>query len=318
MTAPLAIDPGTHGDATSTGSTKLNDFSEQSKSDPAKSKSGEALDKLRKDGGEKADETSEKLDKVTKGIRDVETADADTAGNVGAATVGAAPATTGGGGGAGPMSFNPAASMIPQMMQTAAPMAAQMPMMMAQPAASTMYALSPAQQSALLASSGGGGGAGAAAGTGRSTPFAGVAGGSGYGAMAQKLAAQNIPYSWGGGTLEGPSKGISDGGGAADANGDYNKEGFDCSSLVRYMIHQETGVEIPRTSEAQYAASRDVSDPKPGDLVFPRSSFGGGGPGHVQMYLGGNQVIHAPQSGDVVRIDTLPSDAIIRRPEGIN
>jgi|GEM_PF-7101715 len=134
--------------------------------------------------------------------------------------------------------------------------------------------------------------------------------------MAEKLVAANIPYAWGGGTLNGPSRGISDGGGAADANGDYRKIGFDCSGLARYMHYQLTGNEIPRTSENQYAAGHRISASqlRPGDLVFPEYSFKSGGPGHVQVYVGNNQVIEAPSSGQMIKISQLPPGHYARFP----
>jgi hypothetical protein len=51
-----------------------------------------------------------------------------------------------------------------------------------------------------------------------------------------------------------------------------------------------------------------------GDLIFPMSSFGRGGPGHVQMAISDTQVVHAPTSGDVVRITGMPGQYIARRP----
>ena len=114
-----------------------------------------------------------------------------------------------------------------------------------------------------------------------------------------------IPYAWGGGELDGPSKGISDGGGPADRAGDYNKVGFDCSGLARYITYQETGVEIARTSQAQYATGMAISasQAQPGDLFFPESA--GRPPHHVQVYIGNNQVVEAPSSGQTVKISPL-------------
>lgn len=85
------------------------------------------------------------------------------------------------------------------------------------------------------------------------------------------------------GRLDGPSRGISDGGGPADRAGDYNKVGFDCSGYARYITYQATGHEIPRTSEAQYAAGMPISasQAQPGDLFFPSSA--GRPPGHVRF-----------------------------------
>lgn len=119
-----------------------------------------------------------------------------------------------------------------------------------------------------------------------------------------------IPYAWGGGTLEGPSQGISDGGGYADACGDYNKIGFDCSGLVRYMFYQLTGVELPRVSQAQYEYCQPVTDPMPGDIGFP----GGGAPGHVFMYVGNGEIIEAQQSGTVMMFSPADASYVWGRP----
>lgn len=119
-----------------------------------------------------------------------------------------------------------------------------------------------------------------------------------------------IPYAWGGGTLEGPSQGISDGGGYADACGDYNKIGFDCSGLVRYMFYQLTGVELPRVSQAQYEYCQPISDPMPGDIGFPA----GGSPGHVFMYVGNGEIIEAQQSGTVMMFSPADASYVWGRP----
>ena len=122
-----------------------------------------------------------------------------------------------------------------------------------------------------------------------------------------------IPYAWGGGSMSGPTQGISDGGGPADRAGDFRKVGFDCSGLSRYVTGQAFGVEIPRTSEAQFAAGVPVSSSqaRPGDLVFPASA--GRPPGHVQIFLGGGQVLEAPSSGQTVKVSSLSSGAEFRR-----
>ncbi|ORW08501.1 MULTISPECIES: C40 family peptidase [Mycolicibacter] len=130
---------------------------------------------------------------------------------------------------------------------------------------------------------------------------------TGKGGQLQELVRGTLgtPYAWGGGALDGPSQGISDGGGPADRAGDYKKIGFDCSGLSRYLTYQSTGHEIPRTSEAQYAAGVPVSaaQARPGDLFFPNSA--GRPPGHVQVYIGNNQVVEAPSSGQTVKISPL-------------
>lgn len=72
---------------------------------------------------------------------------------------------------------------------------------------------------------------------------------------------------------------------------------FDCSGLI-YWAFQQCGVTIPRITTDQYAAGTTVSwdNIKPGDLLFNADAS------HVLMYIGDNSVIHAPHTGDVVKI----------------
>ena len=76
--------------------------------------------------------------------------------------------------------------------------------------------------------------------------------------------------------------------------------GFDCSGLVMF-VYSQVGVSLPHNAAAQFnygvPVSRDQLEP--GDLVF----FDG--LGHVGIYIGGGQFIHAPHTGDVVKISSL-------------
>ena len=76
--------------------------------------------------------------------------------------------------------------------------------------------------------------------------------------------------------------------------------GFDCSGLTKYVFAQ-VGVSLPHYAAAQYQLGVPVSrdDLQPGDLVF----FSG--LGHMGMYIGGGNMIHAPQTGDVVKISSI-------------
>jgi peptidoglycan DL-endopeptidase CwlO len=87
-----------------------------------------------------------------------------------------------------------------------------------------------------------------------------------------------VPYVWGGST----------------------PRGFDCSGLVSYVFAQ-IGVSVPHSSYSQFGMGTAVSinDLQPGDLVF----FAGAS--HVGIYIGGGQFIHAPHTGDVVKISSL-------------
>jgi cell wall-associated NlpC family hydrolase len=82
-------------------------------------------------------------------------------------------------------------------------------------------------------------------------------------------------------------------------------------------------IPLPRTTYDQVNAGIPVStnDPvafRPGDLLFiPGDDGTPTAPGHVGLYLGKGLVLHAPKTGDVVRIDKLadwlPSLAAARR-----
>lgn len=102
-----------------------------------------------------------------------------------------------------------------------------------------------------------------------------------------------VPYSWGGGSLTGPSRGIDSG---------ANTVGFDCSGLTRYAF-AGVGVQLPRFSGAQYDAGRKVppSQAKRGDLLF----WGPGGGQHEALYLGGGQMLEAQQTGVPVKISPV-------------
>ncbi|MBB5918755.1 cell wall-associated NlpC family hydrolase [Nocardia transvalensis] len=133
----------------------------------------------------------------------------------------------------------------------------------------------------------------------RSRPYTsdGTAGGNAVRAASAWLGA---PYIWGGGGAGGPSGG-----------------GFDCSGLTQYAVAQATDgqVVLPRTTYEQiYSGDRvPVQDVRPGDLVFPASSFSARGPEHVQLAAGGGMVIEAPYSGSTVRWTKMPSDAVVIR-----
>lgn len=113
------------------------------------------------------------------------------------------------------------------------------------------------------------------------------------------LAKRGTPYAWGGGGYNGPTRGIRDGG-EADAHGDYNKIGFDCSGLMQYGWFQGSRgrVRLPRTTYDQRNAGPRIGmgQLRPGDLIMMSND------GHVGMYAGGGKMVEAPQSGDVVKV----------------
>ncbi|MGW7437746.1 NlpC/P60 family protein [Streptomyces sp. NPDC054849] len=83
--------------------------------------------------------------------------------------------------------------------------------------------------------------------------------------------------------------------------GSTGPTGFDCSGLMVWSYRQ-AGVSLPRTSQAQRYAGRQVplSQARPGDLVTYRSDAS-----HVGMYVGNGQVVHAPYPGARVRYDPV-------------
>ena len=83
--------------------------------------------------------------------------------------------------------------------------------------------------------------------------------------------------------------------------GGASPSGFDCSGLAMY-VYAQIGISLPHNAAMQYSSvgvSVSRSDLQPGDLVF----FDG--LGHMGIYIGGGQFIHAPHTGDVVKISSL-------------
>lgn len=108
-------------------------------------------------------------------------------------------------------------------------------------------------------------------------------------AVAAVRAAVGSPYAWG---SSGPTS-------------------FDCSGLTQWA-YARAGVWLPRTSQAQRSAGRQVplGQAQPGDLVIYRSDAS-----HVGMYVGNGQVVHAPYPGARVRYDPvgmMPISAVTR------
>jgi peptidoglycan DL-endopeptidase CwlO len=76
--------------------------------------------------------------------------------------------------------------------------------------------------------------------------------------------------------------------------------GFDCSGFTMY-VYAQVGISLPHNAAMQFGMGTPVSydQLQPGDLVFFY------GLGHVGMYIGGGNFIHAPHTGDVVKISPL-------------
>jgi cell wall-associated NlpC family hydrolase len=96
-----------------------------------------------------------------------------------------------------------------------------------------------------------------------------------------------VPYRWGG----------------ADPS-----TGFDCSGLTMY-VYGELGVRLRHYAADQWddLAHVDPAQLAPGDLVFFEPRWNG--PGHVGIYIGGDNFVEAPHTGDVVKIASLSQEA---------
>jgi cell wall-associated NlpC family hydrolase len=104
-------------------------------------------------------------------------------------------------------------------------------------------------------------------------------------ALAEAKKFLGTPYLWGGSTP---------------------KTGFDCSGLVQWA-YARAGIHIPRVTDDQILAPGATAVSRrnllPGDLVFFRDSTGY--VHHVGISLGGDRFIHAPHTGDVVKVSSL-------------
>lgn len=98
-------------------------------------------------------------------------------------------------------------------------------------------------------------------------------------AVSAALSRLGTPYRWGGTT----------------------PAGFDCSGLMLWSW-AHAGVSLPRTSGAQRSYTQRISfdQLQPGDLVFSGNPVS-----HVGMYIGGGQMVHSPQTGDVVKVSAV-------------
>jgi peptidoglycan DL-endopeptidase RipA len=139
-------------------------------------------------------------------------------------------------------------------------------------------------------------------------PVSVPAGGSAKTVINRALSQLGVPYAWGGGNANGPTRGIRDGG-VADLHGDFNKVGFDCSGLMIYAF-AGVGIRLPHYSGYQATSGRRVplNQMAPGDMLFWAS---GGRIHHVALYIGNGQMVEAPYSGARVRITSVRYGGIV-------
>jgi len=114
------------------------------------------------------------------------------------------------------------------------------------------------------------------------------AGGAAAVAVRAAMSQIGVPYVWGGAT-----PGV----------------GFDCSGLTMWSWGQ-AGVGLPHSAAAQYDDTEHVplSDLEPGDLLFYDE---GGTIGHVTMYIGGGQMVQAPETGEDVQVTGIWSTGLV-------
>ena len=107
-----------------------------------------------------------------------------------------------------------------------------------------------------------------------------------------------VPYSWGGGTNDGPSLGFAQG---------ANTVGFDCSGLTMFAYHK-AGIQLGHYTGSQWDQGKRITsmaDLQPGDLMY--FAYDTSDPGtihHVGLYLGNGMMINAPQTGEVVKVSS--------------
>lgn len=98
---------------------------------------------------------------------------------------------------------------------------------------------------------------------------------------------RGTPYAWGGNSLSG---------------------GIDCSGLLQQGF-AHFGVSIPRVTYEQIGQGQAVGmdELRIGDAVFFDTDPGHSGPDHVGIYIGNGQMLHAPKTGDVVKVSDITS-----------
>lgn len=102
------------------------------------------------------------------------------------------------------------------------------------------------------------------------------------GILIQAMSLMGISYKWGGNT---PATGM------------------DCSGFIRYVFQKSMGITLPRTAAEMSKVGVKVSpdDIQPGDLIF-FNTIGGRRNTHIGMYIGNNQFIQSPRTGEKIQI----------------
>lgn len=103
--------------------------------------------------------------------------------------------------------------------------------------------------------------------------------------LLQSVSLIGIPYKWGGNS---PATGL------------------DCSGFIHYIYKKTLGLNLPRTAAQMAELGKNVplNQLQPGDLLF-FNTLGGEHISHIGMYLGNNQFIQSPHTGDRIKITTF-------------
>ena len=117
------------------------------------------------------------------------------------------------------------------------------------------------------------------------------------------LSQLGVRYSFAGGDRHGPTLGVCQPG--TDGWNDCHIVGFDCSGLMLYAWGT-AGVTVPHDTVAMwndpaFVHITDTSQLQPGDMMM----FEGPPPGHTGIYIGNGQLVDAPHSGSVVKIESV-------------
>lgn len=100
--------------------------------------------------------------------------------------------------------------------------------------------------------------------------------------LIQAMSLMGISYKWGGNTPE---------------------TGMDCSGFIRYVFKKSMGITLPRTADGMSKVGKRVSidEMQPGDLILFNTMHGRRN-SHIGMYIGNNQFIQSPRTGQRIQI----------------
>ncbi|MFF9158950.1 C40 family peptidase [Streptomyces longwoodensis] len=126
-----------------------------------------------------------------------------------------------------------------------------------------------------------------------------------------------VPYSWGGGSIDGPTYGQDYPGGGPGAH-DSQVKGFDCSHLVQYAAWQGARIPLPEGSwnqaqwsgaTARFTRAQGLAPLQPGDLLLWGTEPADlGTVHHIALYLGDGRMVEARESGTPVMVSDVRLD----------